>query len=66
MNCTRDIETPNCGAEVLDDIRIYDRALSPEEVAELALWLASPKASFVSGAVYDIDGAIGSRLHDLI
>jgi len=36
MNCTRDMETPNCGAEVLDDIRIYDRALSPEEVTELA------------------------------
>jgi hypothetical protein len=36
MNCTRDIETPNCGAEVLDDLRIYDRALSAEEVAELA------------------------------
>ena len=36
----------------------------PSEVAELALWLASPQASFVSGACYDIDGAIGSRLHD--
>ena len=36
----------------------------PDEVAELALWLASPQASFVSGACYDIDGAISSRLHD--
>lgn len=36
----------------------------PSEVAELALWLASPQASFVSGASYDIDGAISSRLHD--
>jgi len=36
----------------------------PSEVAELALWLASPQASFVSGACYDIDGAISSRLHD--
>ena len=36
----------------------------PKEVAELALWLASPRASFVSGACYEIDGAISSRLHD--
>ena len=36
----------------------------PDEVAALALWLASPQASFVSGACYDIDGAISSRLHD--
>ena len=36
MNCTRDVETPNCGAEVLEDMRVYDRALSATEVAELA------------------------------
>lgn len=29
----------------------------PEEVAELALWLASDKSSFVNGAYYPIDGA---------
>lgn len=28
----------------------------PEEVAELALWLASDKASFVTGSYYNIDG----------
>jgi NAD(P)-dependent dehydrogenase (short-subunit alcohol dehydrogenase family) len=27
-----------------------------EEVAELILWLASPKASFVTGAYYNVDG----------
>jgi NAD(P)-dependent dehydrogenase (short-subunit alcohol dehydrogenase family) len=27
-----------------------------EEVAELALWLASDKASFVTGAYYNVDG----------
>ena len=27
-----------------------------EEVAELALWLNSDKASFVTGAYYNIDG----------
>jgi NAD(P)-dependent dehydrogenase (short-subunit alcohol dehydrogenase family) len=36
----------------------------PDEVATLALWLASPQAAFVSGACYDVDGAISSRLHD--
>ncbi|WP_281753746.1 SDR family oxidoreductase [Neptunitalea chrysea] len=28
----------------------------PEEVAELFLWLASDKASFVTGAYYPVDG----------
>lgn len=28
----------------------------PEEVAELALWLASPKSSFVTGSYYTVDG----------
>jgi NAD(P)-dependent dehydrogenase (short-subunit alcohol dehydrogenase family) len=29
---------------------------SAEEVAELALWLNSDKASFVTGAYYNVDG----------
>lgn len=29
---------------------------APEEVAELALWLASEKASFVTGSYYNVDG----------
>lgn len=29
----------------------------PNEVAEMVLWLASPKASFVSGGYYPVDGA---------
>ena len=33
----------------------------PEEVAELALWLSSDKASFVSGSYYAVDGGYLSR-----
>ena len=34
---------------------------TPEEVAELVLWLASPRASFVTGSYYAIDGGYLSR-----
>jgi NAD(P)-dependent dehydrogenase (short-subunit alcohol dehydrogenase family) len=40
------------------------RIARPEEVAELALYLAGDRATFVNGAVVDIDGGIGGRLHD--
>jgi NAD(P)-dependent dehydrogenase (short-subunit alcohol dehydrogenase family) len=38
----------------------------PFEVAELALFLASDKARFISGVDYRIDGGISGRLHDPI
>lgn len=40
------------------------RIAGPEEVAELVLYLARQRARFVNGAVIDINGGIGGRLHD--
>lgn len=35
----------------------------PEEVADVALFLSSPRASFVYGAAWAVDGAISTGLH---
>jgi NAD(P)-dependent dehydrogenase (short-subunit alcohol dehydrogenase family) len=40
------------------------RIAAPEEVARVAVFLASDDASFIDGAVLDVDGGIGARLHD--
>lgn len=37
---------------------------TPEEVAKLAVFLASEQATFINGAAIGIDGAIRARLHD--
>jgi len=36
----------------------------PAEVAQLALFLASDHARFINGGMFNVDGGIGSRLHD--
>jgi len=42
--------------EFLKTLHPIGRLGTPDEVAELALWLASDKASFVSGSYYTVDG----------
>ena len=38
----------------------FGRFGAPEEVANVALFLASDDASYVSGSVYAVDGALGA------
>jgi NAD(P)-dependent dehydrogenase (short-subunit alcohol dehydrogenase family) len=40
----------------LETQHAFQRLGKPEEVAELTLWLASDKASFVTGSYYPVDG----------
>ena len=40
------------------------RIATPEEIAKIALFLASPDASFITGATLFADGGVLSRLHD--
>lgn len=39
----------------------FDRPATPEEIADAVVFLASPRASYVSGIVLDIDGGSASR-----
>ena len=61
------INTPliaNLGEEVLQMLvkaHPIGRLGEAEEVAELVVWLSSPKASFVNGAYYAVDGAYLSQ-----
>lgn len=50
--------------EALADMHPVGRIGLPGEIADLAMFLASARAQFVNGAVFEIDGGIGSRLHD--
>ncbi len=48
----------------LGDMHPLGRIAKPEEIAQVAVFLASDKASFISGTSVEVDGGILSRLHD--
>lgn len=50
----------------LGDYHPMGRIAQDEEVAQIALFLASPRASFMTGAVVNIDGGISACLQDPI
>ena len=52
------------GFKALKGVHPLGRIAEPEEVAKLALFLASEEASFLTGATLYADGGILSRLHD--
>lgn len=52
IDANLDVETQ----QYLASQHAMQRLGKPEEVAELALWLASDKSSFVTGAYYAVDG----------
>ncbi|MEJ2619926.1 MAG: SDR family NAD(P)-dependent oxidoreductase [Candidatus Thiodiazotropha sp.] len=48
----------------LADMHPLGRIAKPSEIAEVALFLASDSASFITGTTLNVDGGILSRLHD--
>lgn len=48
----------------LQDVHPMRRIAQPEEVADIAIYLASDQATFLSGATIYADGGVLSRLHD--
>ena len=50
----------------LESFQPVGRIAEPEEIAHLALFLCSPKARFITGSDFPIDGGIGACLHDPI
>ncbi len=56
-----DLEKDQATMDMLVALHPIGRLGKPEEVAELVVWLASDKASFVTGGYYAVDGGYLSR-----
>ncbi|WP_425410212.1 SDR family NAD(P)-dependent oxidoreductase [Hyphococcus sp.] len=52
------------GMAQLEDCHPAGRIAEPQEIAEIAVFLASDKAGFLTGATLYADGGVLSRLHD--
>lgn len=52
------------GLTTLNKYHPLSHIAQPEEVAQVVLFLASPQASFMTGTSVNVDGGIGSCLHD--
>jgi len=48
----------------LESYHPIGRIAQPSEIADVAVFLASGKAAFITGEVINVDGGIGARLHD--
>lgn len=49
---------------ILGGMHPVGRIAEPAEIAQAVLFLASRNAAFITGAAFDVDGGILSRLHD--
>jgi NAD(P)-dependent dehydrogenase (short-subunit alcohol dehydrogenase family) len=67
------IETPmllagfkgrNAEYQALKDMHPTRRIGTPEEIAEVAIFLSDQRVGFMTGANIEVNGAIGARLHD--
>ncbi len=55
-----DDERPSSKDEIkVDDVLPFGRLGTPDEVAKLALFLASPESDFMSGTITPIEGSVG-------
>lgn len=57
----KDLEADKATMEMLISLHPIGRLGKPQEVAELVAWLASEKASFVTGGYYAVDGGYLTR-----